>query len=68
MGDYRHKHSGSYPILKDQREEEINLKEKFSTENLALISIMAPSGAFQVIFLVMTTAAYLHSHSEKCST
>lgn len=68
MGDYKYKHSGSYSILKGQRGEEINLMEKFSTENLALISIMAPSGAFQVIFLVMSTASYLHSHSEKCST
>lgn len=56
VGDYRYKHSGSYSTLKDQRGGEVNLIEKFWTENLALISIMVPSGAFQMIFLVMLTA------------
>lgn len=57
LGDYRDKHNGSYSILKEQRGEEVNLMQKFWTENLALISIRVPSGPFPVTFLVMLAAA-----------
>ena len=55
--DGRYKHSGSYSILKEQRGEEVHLRRRFWTENLALISIMIPSGVFPITFLLMLTAA-----------
>lgn len=55
--DGRYKHSGSYSILKEQRGEELHVRQRFWTENLALISIMVPSGVFLITFLLMLTAA-----------
>lgn len=55
--DGRYKHSGSYSILKEQRGEELHLRQRFWTEKLALISIMVPSGVFTITFLLMLAAA-----------